>query len=94
MEDQAISDGFSNLKNGKTYSVVYKILDDNGEEHTTSETFATQRKAEERKKKIEYKQSIEKLEVPQCSTVKELIEEYVQIYGHDKWGLLTPVILL
>ena len=68
---------------GKTYSVVYKILDDNGEEHTTSETFATQKEAEKRKKEIEYKQSIGKFEVPQCTTVKELIEEYVQIYGHD-----------
>ena len=34
---------------GKTYSVVYKILNDNGEEHTTSETFATQKEAENRK---------------------------------------------
>lgn len=74
---------------GKTYSVVYKILDDNGEEHTTSETFATQKEAEKRKKEIEYKQSIGKFEVPQCTTVKELIEEYVQIYGHDKWGVAT-----
>ena len=68
---------------GKTYSVVYKILDENGEEHTTSETFATQKEADKRKKEIEYKQSIGKFEVPQCTTVKELIEEYVQIYGHD-----------
>ena len=36
---------------GKTYSVVYKILDENGEEHTTSETFATQRETEKRKRK-------------------------------------------
>ena len=36
------------------------------------------------KKEIKYKQSIEKFKVPQCTTVKELIEEYVQIYGHDK----------
>ena len=71
------------------YSVVYKILDDNGEEHTTSETFATQKEAEKRKKEIEYKQSIGRFEVPQCTTVKELIEEYVQIYGHDKWGVAT-----
>lgn len=27
--------------------------------------------------------------IPQCTTVKELIEEYVQIYGHDKWGVST-----
>ena len=74
---------------GKTYSVVYKILDDNGEEHTTSETFATQKEAEKRKKEIEYKQSIGKFEVPQCTTIKELLEEYVQIYGHDKWGVAT-----
>ena len=74
---------------GKTYSVVYKILDDNGEEHTTSETFATQKEAEKRKKEIEYKQSIGKFEVPQCTTIKELIGEYVQIYGHDKWGVAT-----
>lgn len=38
---------------GKTYSVVYKILDENGEEHTTSETFATQKEADKRKKEIE-----------------------------------------
>lgn len=74
---------------GKTYSVVYKILDENGEEHTTSETFATQKEADKRKKEIEYKKSIGKFEVPQCTTVKELIEEYVQIYGHDKWGVST-----
>lgn len=69
--------------------MVYKILDDNGEEHTTSETFATQKEAEKRKKEIEYKQSIGKFEVPQCTTIKELLEEYVQIYGHDKWGVAT-----
>lgn len=74
---------------GKTYSVVYKILDENGEEHTTSETFAMQKEADKRKKEIEYKQSIGKFEVQKCATLKELIEEYVQIYGHDKWGVST-----
>lgn len=61
---------------GKTYSVVYKILDENGEEHTTSETFATQKEADKQKKEIEYKQSIGKFEVQKCATLKELIEEY------------------
>ena len=74
---------------GKTYSVVYKILDENGEEHTTSETFATQKEADKRKKEMEYKQSIGKFEVQKCATLKELIEEYMQIYGHDKWGVST-----
>lgn len=54
--------------------MVYKILDENGEEHTTSETFATQKEADKRKKEIEYKQSIGKFEVQKCATLKELIE--------------------
>ena len=54
-----------------------------------SETFATQKEADKRKKEIEYKQSIGKFEVQKCVTLKELIEEYVQIYGHDKWGVST-----
>ena len=69
--------------------MVYKILDENGEGHTTSETFATQKEADKRKKEIEYKQSIGKFKVQKCATLKELIEEYVQIYGHDKWGVST-----
>lgn len=55
--------------------MVYKILDENGEEHTTSETFATQKEADKRKKEIEYKQSIGKFEVQKCATLKELIED-------------------
>ena len=51
--------------------MVYKILDENGEEHTTS---ATQKEADKRKKEIEYKQSIGKFEVQKCATLKELIE--------------------
>lgn len=71
---------------GKTYSVVYKILDENGEEHTTSETFATQKEADKRKKEIEYKQSIGKFEVQKCATLKELIEEY-KLKGCFYWTL-------
>ena len=35
------------------------------------------------------KKSIGKFEVPQCTTLEELLEEYVRIYGHDKWGVST-----
>ena len=37
------------------------------------------------------KKSIGKFEGPPCTTVKELIEEYVQIYGHDKWLSLIHI---
>lgn len=76
-------------KRGKKFSVIYRIKDDNGKERQTSETFSTQKDAERRKKEIEYKMTIGKFEVPKCTTLKELIEEYVKIYGHDKWGVST-----
>ena len=37
---------------------------------------------EKRKKEIEYKQSLGTFVVPKCTKVKELIKEYVRIYGH------------
>ena len=76
-------------KRGKKFSVIYRIKDDKGKERQTSETFATQKDAERRKKEIEYKMAVGRFEVPKCITLKELIEEYVRIYGHDKWGVST-----
>ena len=40
-------------------------------------------------KEIEYKMAIGKFEVPKCTILEELLEEYVKIYGHDKWGVST-----
>ena len=76
-------------KRGKKFSVIYRVKDDEGKERQTSETFATQKDAEKRKKEIEYKMATGRFEVPKCITLKELIEEYVRIYGHDKWGVST-----
>ena len=76
-------------KRGKKFSVIYRVKDDEGKERQTSETFATQKDAEKRKKEIEYKMAVGRFEVPKCITLKELIEEYVRIYGHDKWGVST-----
>ena len=76
-------------KRGKKFSVIYRIKDDKGKERQTSETFATQKDAERRKKEIEYKMAVGRFEAPKCTTLEELIEEYVRIYGHDKWGVST-----
>lgn len=76
-------------KRGKKYCVVYKVKDENGIEHQKSETYATQKEADMRKKEIEYKMSVGKFEVPKCVKLKELIEEYVKIYGQDKWSVST-----
>ena len=52
-----------------------------------SETYKTQKEAEDRKKEIEYKQSVGKFEVPKCVTLRELLDEYVKIYGLAKWSI-------
>lgn len=76
-------------KRGKSYSVNFRVKDNEGNKYQTSETYDTLKEAEKRKKEIEFKQSIGNFVVPKCTTVKELIEEYVKIYGHDKWGITT-----
>jgi len=76
-------------KRGKNISVVYKVTDENGKVHQKSETYQTQTEANKRLKEIEYKMSVGKFEIPNCTTLEELLSEYVKIYGHDKWSLTT-----
>ena len=54
-----------------------------------SGSYATQKEAEKRKKEIEYKQSLGTFVVPKCTRVKELVREYVRIYGDNEWGVST-----
>ena len=70
-------------KRKNSYSVVYRVKNADGIEHQKSESYATQKEAEKRKKEIEYKQSLGTFVVPKCTRVKELVREYVRIYGHN-----------
>lgn len=76
-------------KRKNSYSVVYRVKNVEGIEHQKSESYATQKEAEKRKKEIEYKQSLGTFVVPKCNRVKELVREYVRIYGHNEWGVST-----
>ena len=76
-------------KRGNKFCVVYKVKDEEGVEHQKSETYSSQKEAHRRKKEIEYKMSVGKFEAPKCVRLHELIEEYVKIYGHDKWAVST-----
>ena len=42
-----------------------------------------------RKAEIEYKETNGTFIVPQCTCLKELLTEYVNLYGKDKWALST-----
>ena len=69
-------------KRKNSYSVVYRVKNAEGIEHQKSGSYATQKEAE--KREIEYKQSLGTFVVPKCTRVKELVREYVRIYGHNE----------
>ncbi|MFQ7025128.1 MAG: hypothetical protein ACLRRQ_12220 [Lachnospira pectinoschiza] len=46
-----------------------------------------------RKKEIEYKQSLGTFVVPECTKVKELIKEYVRIYGHGNGSVVAIALM-
>ena len=46
-------------------------------------------RSKKRKKEIEYKEEMGSMVIPQCKTMKELLEEYVALYGKDNWALST-----
>lgn len=76
-------------KREKSFSVVYRVKDADGIEHQKSERYDTLKDAEKRKKEIDYKQSLGAFVVPKCTKVKDLVNEYIRIYGHNEWGVTT-----
>ena len=73
-------------RNGK-YCLIYYYKDNDGKKHQKWETYATQAEAKKRKKEVEYQQELGVLVVPQCKTVKELMKEYIVLYGKEHWGV-------
>lgn len=77
------------LKRGNKYCVIYRIYDDEGNARQKWETFDTEAAAKKRKLEVEYKLSIGTFEAPKCATVKEMFDEYVRLYGREKWSFST-----
>ena len=75
-------------RNGK-FNVIYSYTDPDGKRKQKWETYATKAEAKKRKKEIEYKEEMGSMVIPQCKTMKELLDEYVALYGKDNWALST-----
>lgn len=75
-------------RNGK-YVVIYTYYDEEGRKKQKWETFKLKSDANKRKKQVEYQESLGKLVIKPCRTLRELLEEYVNLYGKDKWTLST-----
>ncbi len=71
------------------YNVVYQYTNEEGKRKQKWETFRTKAEAVARKKEIEYKESAGIFVVPVCSTLNDLLREYVALYGKEKWALST-----
>ena len=74
---------------GDKFCVIYHYNDNNGKRRQKWETYSTKAEAKRRAKEIEYKAEMGLLSVPKCKTLKELLEEYIVLYGRDKWALAT-----
>lgn len=76
-------------KRNNKYCVIYNYVTPDGQKKQKWETFDTKEEAKKRKNEIEYKSNLGTFVIPECKTVKELMEEYIAVYGKDKWALST-----
>ena len=77
------------VKRNNSYCVVYTYKHTNGTLKQKWETFTDLADAKNRKKEVEYKESVGTFVAPQCRTLKDLLTEYVALYGKTKWALST-----
>lgn len=77
------------VKRKSKYSVVYACTDESGIKRQKWETFATQAEAKKRKAQVEFEQSNGTFIMPSAKTVKELLDDYVSIYGINTWAIST-----
>lgn len=74
-------------KRNNKYCVIYSYKNENGETHQKWETFDSMAEAKKRKTEVEYEQSIGTFIVSNATTVADLLEEYVEVYGKNKWSI-------
>lgn len=77
------------VKRKNKYAVVYNYIDENGVKRQRWESFNTNAEAKKRKTQVEYQQDTGDFIVPEARTVAQLLEEYMSIYGVNKWALST-----
>ena len=75
-------------RNGK-FCVVYNYVNADGKRKQKWETYETRAEAKRRKKEIEYRTAAGSLVVPKCKYLRELLNEYVDLYGRDTWAVST-----
>lgn len=75
-------------RNGK-FCVIYDYEGADGSRKQKWETYETKTDAKKRKKEIDFKKEQGTFVVPQCKHMRDLLDEYVELYGKDKWAMST-----
>ena len=71
------------------FAVVYSIKDENGVSRQKWETFDTKTDAKKRKAEVEHLINTNSFIAPSAKTVRDLLTEYVDLYGISKWAMST-----
>lgn len=77
------------IKRKKTYCVVYNYTTNEGKKMQKWETFATNAEAKKRKRQVEYELENGTFVIPNATTLNELLDEYMNVYGARKWAIAT-----
>lgn len=72
-----------------SYCVVYRYTDKKGKQHQRWETFKTSAEAKKRKAEIEFDEAVGTITVTTFKDFAELLNEYVTVYGRQKWAPST-----
>ena len=75
-------------RNGK-YKVIYNYVDEEGKRKQKWETYKSFPEAKRRKLELEMKALKGDIVIPNCRTLEGLLEEYVNLYGKERWALQT-----
>ena len=77
------------IKRKSKYSVVYYYTNSQGEKKQHWETYNTHKEALQRKAEVEFKTNEGTFVPPMEQTVSEFLEDFVKLYGENKWGVST-----
>lgn len=77
------------VKRNKAYAVVYNYIDETGAKRQRWESYKTNAEAKARKAEVEYGMEKGTFIVPSVKTLNDLLDEFIVIYGAQKWAMST-----
>lgn len=77
------------IKRKKSYSLVYNYQDERGQTRQKWETWHSHKEVMRRKAEVENELNKGTFIPPNGSTVRELMHDFVTLYGEKKWGVST-----